>query len=63
MPLTNKKVKSLSIEVNENFKEYYNNILNLMNKYEFKFLHKKNNEEIAQSDFKHIYNYIFVKQN
>lgn len=41
MPLTNKKVKSLSIEVNENFKEYYNNILNLMNKYEFKFLHKK----------------------
>ena len=40
MPLTNKKVKSLSIEVNENFKEYYNNILNLMNKYEFHFLHK-----------------------
>jgi FkbM family methyltransferase len=61
--LKNEKVKSLSIEVNENFKEQYNNILNLMNKYEFKFLHKKHNEEIAKSDFKHIYNYIFVKQN
>jgi len=61
--LKNEKVKSLSIEVNENFKEQYNNILNLMKKYKFKVLHKKHNEEIAQSDFKHIYNYVFVKQN
>ena len=61
--LKNEKVKSLSIEVNENFKEQYNNILNLMKKYKFKVLHKKHNEEIAQSEFKHTYNYVFVKQN
>jgi FkbM family methyltransferase len=60
--LKNEKVKSLSIEINENFKEQYNNILNLMNKYEFKFLHKKHNEETEKSNFKNIYNYIFIKQ-
>ena len=36
--LNDKKVKSLSIEINENFKEQYDKVLNLMNKYEFKTL-------------------------
>ena len=39
--LNDKKVKSLSIEINENFKEQYDKVLNLMNKYGFKLLHKK----------------------
>jgi len=63
--LNNEKVKSLSIEINENFKEQYDNILNLMNKYEFKLLHKKHNDDMfsEQSNFKNIYNYIFKKLN
>ena len=61
--LNNKKVKSLSIEVNENFREQYDKVLNLMNKYEFKLLHKKNNDDMfsEQSKFNKIFNYIFVK--
>ena len=63
--LNDKKVKSLSIEINENFKEQYDKVLNLMNKYEFKLLHKKNNDDMfsEQSKFKNIYNYIFKKLN
>ena len=62
--LNNKKVKSLSIEINENFKEQYDKVLNLMNKYEFKLLHKKHNDDMfsEQSKFKKTFNYIFVKQ-
>lgn len=62
--LNDKKVKSLSIEINENFKEQYNKVLNLMNKYEFKLLHKKHNDYMfsEQSKFKNTYNYIFAKQ-
>jgi len=61
--LNNKKVKSLSIEINENFKEQYNKVLNLMNKYEFKLLHKKHNEDMfsKHSKLNKIFNYIFIK--
>ena len=62
--LNHKKVKSLSIEINENFKEQYDKVLNLMNKYEFKLLHKKHNDEMLseQSKFNKTFNYIFLKQ-
>ena len=62
--LTHQKVKSLSIEINENFKEQYDKVLNLMNKYGFKLLHKKHNDDMfsEQSKFNKIFNYIFVKQ-
>jgi len=61
--LNDKKVKSLSIEINENFKEQYDKVLNLMNKYEFKLLHKKHNDDMfsEQSKFNKTFNYIFVK--
>jgi len=61
--LNNEKVKSLLIEINENFKEQYDSILNLMNKYDFKLLHKKHNDDMVseQSKFKNTYNYIFKK--
>ena len=61
--LNDKKVKSLSIEINENFKEQYDKVLNLMNKYEFKLLHKKHNDDMLseQSKFKNTYNYIYLK--
>ena len=63
--LNDKKVESLSIEINENFKEQYDKVLNLMNKYEFKLLHKKHNDDMLseQSRFKNTYNYIFKKLN
>jgi len=61
--LNDKKVKSLSIEINENFKEQYDKVLNLMNKYEFKLLHKKHNEDMYSEQFKNTYNYIFKKLN
>ena len=63
LTLNNKKVKSLLIEINENFAEQHDNILNLMNKYEFKFLHKGNNEDMnaKQNDSKKTCNYIFIK--
>ena len=59
----NNKVKSLSIEINENFKKQYDKVLNLMNKYEFKLLHKKHNSDMLseQSKFKNTYNYVFKK--
>ena len=62
--LNDKKVKSLSIEINENFKEQYDKVLNLMNKYGFKLIHKKHNDDMfsEQSKFNKIFNYIFVKQ-
>ena len=39
--LFNEKIKSLSIEINENFKEQYNRVMNLMEKYNFKIMQKK----------------------
>ena len=62
--LNNEKVKSLSIEINENFKEQYNKVLNLMEKYNFKILHKKHNNSLFSegSRFINTYNYIFIKK-
>ena len=61
--LNNEKIKSLSVEINENFKEQYSRVLNLMEKYNFKILHKKHNTILHSetSKFKNTYNYIFIK--
>ena len=62
--LYNSKVKSLSIEINENFREQYEKVLNSMERYNFKVLHKKNNENLLPkgSKFTKTYNYTFIKQ-
>ena len=62
--LTNQKVKSLSIEINENFKEQYEQVLDLMEKYKFRILHKKfnNDFQLEGSKFNKTFNYIFVKK-
>jgi FkbM family methyltransferase len=62
--LNNEKVKSLSIEINENFKEQYDEVLNLMEKYNFKILHKKHNDDFFKggNKFAKTYNYIFIKK-
>ena len=63
--LSNKKVKSLSIEINENFKEQYKKVLNLVSKYKFKILHKKHNKNLFEEDSRHnkTYNYVFIKES
>ena len=62
--LINKKVKSLSIELNQDFKEQHEKVITMMEKYNFKFLHKKNNGSTILNGrkYKEIYNYIFVKK-
>ena len=61
--LSNNKIKSISIEVNENFLEQYQKVMSLMNEFGFKILHKKNNEKnFAQElKFKNTYNYVFIR--
>ena len=60
--LKNTKIKSLSIEINENFKEQYNEVLRIMNKNDFKILHKKHNSEMFHEDSQYVtYNYVFVR--
>ena len=61
--LENKKIKSLSIEINENFKEQYKHVMEIMKKSNFKILHKKHNKDLipAESKYSKIFNYIFIR--
>ena len=61
--LDNKKLKSLSIEINEDFKAQYNSVLEIMKKNNFRILHKKRNESVLSKskEFANTYNYIFVR--
>ena len=60
--LGNKKIKSFSIEINDNLKEQQAKILKIMNEFGFKILHKKNNEKIfSQSRYNKLFNYVFVR--
>jgi FkbM family methyltransferase len=63
--LKDKKIKSLSVEINENFTEQKTKVLDIMKKNNFKILHKKQDENTFGDNSKHIYsrifNYIFVR--
>ena len=61
--LENKKIKSLSIEINENFKEQYEKVMEIMKKNNFKVLHKKHNKDLipTESKYSNIFNYIFIR--
>lgn len=59
--LRNRKVKSLSIEINENFEDQYKKVMKLMKEYEFKILHKKHNNVFSTGKFNNIYNYVFKR--
>ena len=63
--LKNQKVKSISIEINENFKDQYDKVLDFMKKNKFLLLHKKHNDKLFSegSKFNKTYNYIFIKEN
>ena len=57
----NKKVKSVLIEVNENFNTQRETVLKFMLDHNFKFITKENNPDNLSSKFKNTFNYIFLK--
>ena len=62
--LGHKKVKGISIEINEKFVDQYAAILKYMEQFNFIFKHKKHNKDFfnSNSDFSKTYNYVFEKQ-
>ncbi len=62
--LKDKKLKSVSIEINENFSDQYNAIIQIMKKNNFDLLHKKNNLKFLgkESKFSKSFNYVFIKK-
>tara|TARA_B100001063_G_scaffold186707_1_gene176818 strand:- start:76 stop:939 length:864 start_codon:yes stop_codon:yes gene_type:complete len=61
--LKEKKIKSISVEINENFKDQHDKILKIMELHNFKLLSKKNNNKFfdKKSKFSKIFNYVFVR--
>ena len=63
--LSNKKIKSLSIEINENFTKQHEKVIEIMKKNDFKILHKKHSEDLFKNDpynkFIRTFNYIFIR--
>ena len=61
--LKDRRIKSLSIEINEDFKEQYNKVIEIMDQSEFKLLHKKHNDEMFNESekFSKVFNYVFVR--
>jgi FkbM family methyltransferase len=61
--LKNNKLKSLSVEINENFKDQYEKVLKIMRESNFKILHKKHNEKMLTIDSKYskVFNYVFIR--
>ena len=61
--LDNSEIRSMSIELNENFKDQVNGVLKIMDKSNFRFKHKKHASMFNNSDkFSKTFNYIFEKQ-
>jgi hypothetical protein len=61
--LGNKKVKSISIEINENFTDQYDAVQKHMKQFNFVFKHKKHSGKLDNnSPFSKTYNYLFEKQ-
>lgn len=62
--LSEKKIKSILIEVNENFFDQFNQIKGIMHKNNFSLKKKDRNENFYQnSNFEKMYNYIFDKND
>ena len=59
--LSNKKIKSILIEINDKFKSQKIKILRIMKKNNFKLISKNRNDFYYKGDFDGIYNYIFKK--
>ena len=59
--LKNEKIKSILIEVNEDFQEQYTSIVEILNKCNFVLSTKKRNSEIENGLFENNFNYIFKR--
>lgn len=60
--LKNENLKSISIELNENFKAQYNEAVNIMKESNFKLRHKKHSMELEKNNkFSKVYNYVFER--
>ena len=59
--LKEKKIKSILIEVNEDFEEQHQSIIKILSENNFKFSIKKRNVEIDNNMFSNNFNYIFIK--
>ena len=61
--LENSEIRSVSIELNENFKEQFSSVLKIMDKSKFSIKHKKHASLFDNSDkFSNTFNYIFEKK-
>jgi FkbM family methyltransferase len=62
--LQNSKIKSLSIEINDQFIEQRDKIFNIMKLNNFITLHKKHNDELYKKNgkFSKNFNYVFIKK-
>ena len=60
--LSHKNLISISVEINENFRDQYETTHKIMKTFGFKLLHKKNNKVLLKSN-KHLntYNHIFIR--
>ena len=54
-------LKSILVEINEDFKEQYNTIFKIMDNYHFKLKSKSRAEEFYKSNMNKVYNFIFEK--
>ena len=63
--LSNKKIKGIQVEINENYKEQYDAIIKFMKENGFKFKFKKRNEKLKiykTKEFSKTYNYYFFNE-
>ena len=54
-------VKSILIELNENFKKQYEDVIQFMSDNNFKLLHKKRAEKFYGENFSKVFNYVFIR--
>tara|TARA_B100000989_G_C19525750_1_gene466774 strand:+ start:713 stop:1576 length:864 start_codon:yes stop_codon:yes gene_type:complete len=60
--LKDKRIKSVQVEMNEVFKDQYEEVMNIMKNSNFRLKHKEHNDEMEKSSkFNKIYNFVFLK--
>ena len=62
--LNDNKIKSISVEINENFEDQYKSTMKIMKENNFELIQKKHNTDLdnEESKFKNTYNFIFKKR-
>ena len=61
--MSSDKIKSILIELNENYLEQYNEVISIMNKFDFKLNIKHAKMYDNNKKFSSVYNYIFENMN